>query len=553
MTPFPQPPSRGNAPGTPSANPPLPSAPRSSAPATLSPGEELELLVRARYPLLYVTSWEEERVLNVIEQIADRLGKRVFQWSINRGLLRTRAAIDSRAEGKPGSKDPLVLLREIRDITDPALIVLSDFHPYLKDSAVVRGLRELAMALRQTYSTVLLLSPSLELPKELEKDVCVLDYPLPTKDDLHVLLEAIRMEVSDSGGAYQVTRAPEEIESLLNAALGLTLTEAENVFAKALVLHGRLGVPEVPFIYGEKKQIILKSGLLEYVEVESDLKDVGGVAQLKSWLLKRRLAFSERANAFGLPAPRGALILGVQGCGKSLCAKAVAHQWEMPLLRLDMGRVFSSFVGESELNIRRAIRLAESMSPVVLWVDEIDKGLAGMKGGVTADSGTSQRVFGTIITWLQEKTSPVFVIATANQIELLPPEMLRKGRFDEIFFVDLPQTEERREIFAIHLRKRRRDPARFDLDALARASEGLSGAEIEGAVVASLYDAFERQQDIGTETILHSLAESVPLSVTMREDIQRLRSWARGRSRQASALPPPNIPALPPEPRGTGV
>lgn len=530
--------------GQPPSRPRTQSTRVASQAATKSPGEELELLVRARYPLIYVTSWEEERVLQIVEQIAARLGKHVYEWSINRGLLRTRAAADVRAEGKPGSKDPIVLMREIHAISDPALVCLKDFHPYLKDSAVVRGLRELASALRQTYTTVILLSPTFDLPRELEKDISVLEFPLPAKEDLHILLEAIRSEIAGTGAGYEITRKPEEVEALLDAGLGLTLTEAENVFAKALVLSGRLSAQEVPYVYSEKKQIILKSGLLEYVDVEDNLGNVGGLSLLKAWLVKRRLAFSERAHAFGLPAPRGVLILGVQGCGKSLCAKSVAHQWEMPLLRLDMGRVFSSYVGESESNVRRAIRLAESMSPVVLWIDEIDKGLAGMKGGVTADSGTSQRVFGTIITWLQEKTAPVFVIATANQIELLPPEMLRKGRFDEIFFVDLPQKEERREIFAIHLAKRKRDPGRFDLDAIAGASQGLSGAEIEGAVVAALYDAYEKEKDLDTATVLQSLSESVPLSVTMREDIERLRTWARGRARSASALAPPTIPTL---------
>lgn len=533
--PPPRPPARAATPG---------GAP-ALTPQSLTPAEELELLVRARYPLLYVTTWEEERVMQVITAIAERLGKKVYEWSINRGLLRARAAADSRAEGVAGSKDPILLLREIRQITEPALVVLKDFHPYLKDSAVTRGLRELAAALRQTYTTVLILSPVLEIPREIEKDITLLEFPLPGKADLHLLIGAIRAEVAASGARYEITRAPEEIEALVNAALGLTLFEAENVFAKALVLSGRLGAAETPFIYAEKKQIILKTGLLEYVEVEDNLGAVGGLTQLKAWLMKRRLAFSERAAEFGLPTPRGILMLGVQGCGKSLCAKAVAHQWDMPLLRLDMGRVFSSFVGESESNVRRAIRLAESMSPVVLWIDEIDKGLAGMKGGASADSGTSQRVFGAIITWLQEKTQPVFVIATANQIELLPPEILRKGRFDEIFFVDLPREEERAEIFHIHLRKRRRDPARFDLRALAAASTGLSGAEIESAIVGALYDAFESGQDATTEGILRAMSESVPLSVTMREDIERLRRWAHGRARPAShglAAPAP-IPA----------
>jgi SpoVK/Ycf46/Vps4 family AAA+-type ATPase len=296
----------------------------------------------------------------------------------------------------------------------------------------------------------------------------------------------------------------------------------------------RLSETEVPLIYSEKKQIIRKSGLLEYVDGVETIDGVGGMRRLKAWLAKRRLAFSREARDFGLPPPKGVLFLGVQGCGKSLCAKAVSSLWQLPLLRLDMGRVFSSYVGTSEENVRRAIRVAESVSPAILWIDEIDKGFSGAQSSAFSDSGTTARVFGTILTWLQEKASPVFVIATANNVEVLPPELLRKGRFDEIFFVDLPSEPERREIFSIHLGKRKRSAKEFDLDQLARASQGFSGSEIEQCVISAMYDAFESKQPLDTDMLLRSIQETYPISITMREEIEQRRKWAHGRTRRAT-------------------
>jgi SpoVK/Ycf46/Vps4 family AAA+-type ATPase len=323
-------------------------------------------------------------------------------------------------------------------------------------------------------------------------------------------------------------------ERLLHAARGLTLKEAENVFAKTLVLDGRLTADDVSVIYSEKQQIIKKSGLLEYCDPQEDFSQVAGLDNLKQWLTKRQIAFTERAARFGLPSPRGVMLLGVQGCGKSLCAKAVASLWNLPLLRFDVGRMFSSLVGSSEENIRRAIQTAESVAPVILWIDEIDKALAGSAASASSDGGTSARVFGTILTWLSEKTSSVFVICTANDISHLPPELLRKGRLDEIFFVDLPSLQERAEVLQIHLRKRGRDSSQFDLDALARSCEGFSGAEIEEAVISALFDALSRQEDLNTALIQKNLAETVPLSKTMNEEMNRLRNWATGRARPAS-------------------
>ena len=331
-------------------------------------------------------------------------------------------------------------------------------------------------------------------------------------------------------------------ERLLQAALGLTLGEAENVFAKIIVKEERLSGDAVNEVFAEKQQIIRKSGLLEYCSTAESFANVGGLAILKDWLNKRSAAFTQEARAFGLPAPKGILMLGVQGCGKSLCAKAVSNQWQLPLLRFDMGRMFGSYVGSSEENVRRAIAVAESVAPAILWVDEIDKAFAGSQGSGASDGGTTARVFGTFLTWLSEKTVPVFVVATANDISQLPPELLRKGRLDEIFFVDLPSVEERAEIFRIHIARHQRPVEQFDLAALAAASRDFSGAEIGEAINSALYDAFYERRDITTESVLATLGQTVPLAKTMDEQINRLRHWAEGRARNASVWRDPLNP-----------
>jgi len=494
---------------------------------------ELEVLIRARYPIIYVVSWEEERVMREIERIAAKRDKKVYVWTISKGLVRHRSGVGDAMEGKKGTKDPILLLSEIQSFEDPALFVLKDYHPYMKDSTVVRGLRDLAVFLRQTSTSVVLLSPTLNLPQDLEKDITIVDFPLPDRKDLENLYLSIANDLKDHSN-FKVDTTSEAMDDILEAAVGLTLNEAENVFAKALVMTGQLTIEEVPFIYSEKRQIIRKTGTLEYIDAKEQMTHVGGVSSLKRWLTKRRLAFSPQARSFGLPVPKGVLFVGVQGCGKSLCAKAVSNLWSLPLLRLDMGRLFSSFVGSSEQNVRRAIAIAESVSPVILWIDEIDKGFAGIQSSAFSDSGTTSRVFGTLVTWMQEKEASVFVIATANNVETLPPELLRKGRFDEIFFVDLPNTAERKEIFSIHLKMRKREPAQFDLERLAAASEGFSGSEIEQAIIAALYDAYEKKGDIATESILEAIKDTYPLSVTMREAIDSRRQWSIGRARPAS-------------------
>jgi ATP-dependent 26S proteasome regulatory subunit len=487
---------------------------------------ELETLIRARYPIIYIISWEEKRVEEALRAITAGRGKRMFVWTVTQGMVLSQTGTDDR------TREPLAALDYVMSSNDPAVFVLKDFHAFITDVSVTRRLRDLTTALKTSYKTLVILAPTLKLPPELEKEVTVVDYALPSLEDLDRLLEGIIQSVR--GNAQIDTElAPEEREHLLEAALGLTANEAENVFARSLVEKRRF---DVDVILSEKEQIIRKSGTLEYYRLAEDFTDVGGMDILKDWLRKRTSAFGQKARDFGLPAPKGILLLGVQGCGKSLCCKAVASQWKLPLLRLDVGKIFSGIVGSSEENMRRAIRMAESIAPCVLWLDELEKGFAGTQSSPFSDGGTTSRVFASFITWLQEKTAPVMVVATANDISQLPPELMRKGRFDEIFFVDLPAEDERDEIFEIHLRKRKRDPARFDLKGLAAEAAGFSGAEIEQAIIAALYDAFDAGRDIETEDVVRSVRQSVPLSRTMKEQIALLREWAATRARPASSV-----------------
>ncbi len=496
---------------------------------------EVETLIRARYPILYVLSSEELRVQQVVIDIARQRQKKVFEWSYSTGLVPAGTSIQSHKNRNSATKEPLAALDLVIEQVEPAIFIFKDLHPFLTKSnyAVTRKLKEIALHLKNSFKTIVLIAPVLEIPTELEKEITVLNHPLPTRDDLATLLDQIIAEVRQ---LKQVKIELDEAgrDRLLQAALGLTLGEAENVFAKIIVKSERLSGEGMSEVFAEKQQIIRKSGLLEYYATEENFTNVGGLIVLKDWLTKRTVAFSDEAREFGLAAPRGILLLGVQGCGKSLCAKAVSNLWQLPLLRFDVGRMFGSFVGSSEENIRRAIAVAESIAPAILWVDEIDKAFAGAQSSGASDGGTTARVFGTFLTWLSEKKAPVFVVATANDISQLPPELLRKGRLDEIFFVDLPKPEERMEVFRIHLAKRGRDAAKFDITKLALASEKFSGAEIEEAINSALYDAFYARKELTTEHILMALAQTVPLAKTMDEQISTLRAWAEGRARNAS-------------------
>jgi SpoVK/Ycf46/Vps4 family AAA+-type ATPase len=484
-------------------------------------------LMKARYTILYLLSPEEQRVERELAQIALVKERTLAAWSITRGFVPL-------AGNYRGSdvKDPLKALDHIAGYDGAGLFVLRDFHAFVDNPQVVRKLRDLAHDLKESKKHVLLISPVLKIPPELEKEVAVIDWDLPDRNEINAIIDDVVTRLPpgyDSSAATDPVRK----ERIVEAALGLTHVEAERVITKSVV--DKYVTPfDINTILGEKKHIIRKSGILEYYEAQESLDGIGGLETLKAWLEKRRGAFTHEAREFGLPLPKGILLIGVPGCGKSLTAKAVGAAWQMPLLRLDVGKIFGGLVGASEENIRKAIKTAEAIAPSVLWIDELEKGFSGTGSSNMSDGGTTSRVFGTFVTWLQEKTSPVFVIATANDVRSLPPELLRKGRFDEIFFVDLPSREERKSIFEIHLKKKKRDPLSVELTRLVEASAEFSGSEVEQAVVSALYDAFEHKSQLDTDKLVNALREIVPLAVTMKEGIDGMREWAKTRARPAS-------------------
>ncbi len=488
--------------------------------------ENLSLCIRARYPIIYMLSWEENRVETLVQEIAQKTKKQLITWSLTQGF--------NPSPGDTGQTNkPEEALLAIGESNLKAIFLLKDFHPFLEKELVVRMLRDLVFKLKRSYKTVILISPILKIPPELEKDLTVFDFPLPEAPELGTLLTNILGPYMNSRD-INIELSPELKEKVIQATLGLTLNEAENVFSKALLKDRGFTEKDLPDIIQEKQQLIRKSGILDFIGFSTKLGHVGGLAKLKQWLRKRSLSFSEKARKYGLPEPKGLLMVGVQGCGKSLAAKAIAAEWNLPLLRLDVGQIFDSFIGNSEANMRKAIGLAETMSPTILWLDEIEKGFSGINASGSGDTGVTARVFGTFLTWMQEKTKPVFVIATANNIEQLPPELLRKGRFDEIFFIDLPNQEERKNIFQIHIALKKRNVQKFDLDQLAESTHDFSGAEIEEAVISAMYQSFSENRDFNTEDVLSAVAETVPLAVTAREKVEALRNWAKERARCAS-------------------
>ncbi|ROT32164.1 AAA family ATPase [Micromonospora sp. HM5-17] len=508
--------------------------------------DNLAQLLKARLPILYVESYEESRVIAEVTAVARdgtsvRTPRAVWTWSLTEGLVQPDGVV------RRGTTDPADALDAVLRLDEPSVVILRDLHPVLGgdgrpgDPRIIRRLRDVAAAFKSgtVPRTLVLVSPVLRIPVELDRDVTIVDFPLPSEAEIRMVLDGL-IAANIASGRIQIRLDDVQRERFAKAALGLTLHEAENAFARAIVNDGILDVHDLRVVHEEKRQAVRKSGLLEVVEAGAGLADIGGLENLKRWLAKREGAWLAAAAEYGLPAPRGVLITGVPGCGKSLTAKAVAATWELPLLRFDIGRVFSGLVGSSEQNLRTAIRIAEATAPCVLWVDEIEKGLAPDSGG---DSGTASRVFGTFLTWMQEKTRPVFVIATANDIGRLPPELLRKGRFDEIFFVDLPTQVERRSIWRVHLARRLRNPAVagglvLDDDLLAELSaltEGYSGAEIEQAVIAGLFEAFSARRPLDRDDLVRAVATMVPLSVTQAEQIDAVRAWASTRAVAATA------------------
>ena len=493
--------------------------------------EEFKLLLRARYPLIYIATHEEERVETAIKEEAANQGNRpVYTWDFVDGY---QGNINDAGFGK---RNPLQALEFVEKIlpTAPAVLILRDYHRFLEDVAIARKLRNLARLLKSQPKNIVLLSPQIAIPDDLTEVLTVVEFPLPSAKDIKTEVERLLVATGNS-------LSDKFLDDLVRSCQGLSMERIRRVLARAIAAHGELQPEDVDLVLEEKRQTIRQTQILDFYPATEQISDIGGLDNLKDWLLRRGGSFSERARQYGLPHPRGLLLVGIQGTGKSLTAKAIAHHWHLPLLRLDVGRLFAGLVGESESRTRQMIQVAEALSPCILWIDEIDKAFSGL--GSKGDAGTTSRVFGTFITWMAEKTSPVFVVATANDIQSLPPEILRKGRFDEIFFVGLPTQEERKAIFNVHLsRLRPHNLKSYDIERLAYETPDFSGAEIEQTLVEAMHIGFSQNRDFTTDDVLESASQIIPLARTAQEKIQQLQEWAAaGRARLASKHSPLSI------------
>ncbi|MEG5064947.1 AAA family ATPase [Microcoleus sp. B3-A4] len=488
--------------------------------------KRIDLMIRARYSLLYIVGAEEEPVEAVIAQVALQVtpARRVLFWDLVRGW-------EDNGSGKGSVMAALDRVSKTA-VEEYTIFVLRDLHPTLKypysekSAAVVRELRNLTRELKRSKKTIVLTSHTLELPEELKEEVTVIDFPLPNVQEIDSLIS----HVVEKPQQLQVSGLARE--QLVKACQGLSRARIGRVLAKALAAKQQINESDIDGVLEEKQQAIRQTGILEFFNSRESLKSVGGLENLKQWVKMRQDAFTDEARRYGIPNPKGVLLVGIQGTGKSLSAKTIASEWRLPLLRLDTGRLFGGVVGESESRVRQMIQLAEAIAPCVLWIDEIDKAFGNIISGSDGDSGTSRRVFGSLITWMQEKTSPVFIVATANNVRILPAELLRKGRFDEIFFLNLPSESERQDIFKVHLQRLRPTRLReFDLGVLAKRAENFSGAEIEQVVIDGLYRAFGtfvngQRRDLMTEDILRAIEDTVPLAAIARSQIEDLKRWA---------------------------
>jgi len=497
------------------------------------PMHPLMAYIRSGKAGIMVQSYEEVRVeleiRNIVKELDDNWHLNI--WSLTDGIVNVSS---QPAHSISDTEDPLAMLQAFEKLPEKSILIARDFHMLLKDPnpVLVRKVKDVLSVAQTANKVFISVGCQICLPAELEKEICVLEFKLPGRDLLKITLE----NIAKAGGI----EAPDngKMEKLIDAASGLTTTEAADAASMSIVeTRTREGGPDLlpEIIAREKAATVRKNGILEILNTTAKADDIGGLEILKDWLRKRRLAFGKEAKAYGLPVPKGVLAIGIAGAGKSLTAKATASIFGVPLLKLDAGRLFGSLVGDSERNVRIAIQTAEAVAPCVLFVDELEKSFAGSKSSGSTDGGTSARVFGTFLSWLQDKTAPVFVFATANDISQLPPEFLRKGRFDELWFCDLPNQEERAAIWTVHLNKRNRNPDKFDLKELSARTDGFTGAEIEAIVNEGLFSAFdENQADLEDRHLLEAVRNTVPLSRTMASQIEALRAWAQGRARRAS-------------------
>ena len=524
--------------------------------------ERLKILIDSSTPIVVMETVEEMHAVRLVRVACASLNLTVFEWSIATGLARCgrddrHLELESRfpastygsGEAQPGaghdltnlsaqalynSRDPVQALGNLEGISIDAAFILKDFHRHMEDPVVVRRLRDVGQKFSQNRRTVILTAPSITMPPELASLVEFLELPLPDKQRLRQIIDEMIVRV---GKTRTLKRALDAagLDAVANNLRGLTEEEAERAVSQAIVSRYGLTPEMVTDVLQAKKEMLRRSEMLEFVDVSDTLASVGGLEHLKSWLEQRRGTWEDQAREFGLEPPRGVIILGVQGCGKSMCATAIAGEWKLPLVKFDTAAIYDKYIGETEKRIQRVFQVAEGLAPCVLWIDELEKVFAGSgPDSASADAGVSSRLLASFLSWMQDRKAPVFVAATCNNVEALPPELIRKGRFDELFFVDLPNQAERKHIFAIQLARRKRNPAEFNLDRLAAAALGYSGAEIEAAVQTGLYSAYSIKQALATQTLLDALKATVPLSITRAEEIEALREWARTRAVPAS-------------------
>jgi len=491
---------------------------------------QLEVLIRSRYSLIFFNTQEEERAGSLLRLLADHMNIPFFTWSLTKGLV--REDIESKAPVYK-SRDILLCLGHIESSSYPAIYHFKSLESFLEDRKVVEKFKNISADFTKKDAALIISGNSIEIPEQLKLHSARVNMPDPSVEEYRQLLHHIIRDLKFTNN-LSVDLTPEQETQLLNNISGLTLTEAEKILTKVMVVDNMLSEDDIREVIDSKKEIIEKEGVLEYYPIEESMQGIAGLENLKDWLGKRKkiITSPDSAKEFGLSFPRGILVLGVPGCGKSLCAKAVAMEWGLPLLKFDTANLYNKYIGETEKNLKRAIETSEKMSPVVLWIDEIEKAFSSATA--ESDGGVSTRIFGTFLSWMQERESDVFIFATANDVSKLPPEFLRKGRFDEIFFVDLPDRETRKRIFEIHLLKRDKNPDGFDLDNLSEITGGFTGSEIEQLIVSVLFTAFSKGEELSTELLIEEAKNTTPISVTMAERISELRNWAEGRTVKAN-------------------
>lgn len=555
--------------------------------------DRLKVLINSSTPIVVMETSEEMRAVNMVRAACSELNMATFEWSIADGLLRSgsngqpepqkmamHARVDQSAVWNQGSRgqtrsvlspgsgeadrlaravmssmgtdaapaaggnsiyntrEPVQALANMESMTLEAVFILKDFHRHMDDPIVVRRLRDVGQKFSANRRTVIITAPEIAVPMELAKLVEYFDLPLPDRDRLHEIIRETFTRLSKTY-ALKLQLDAAGVDAMAANLRGLTEEEAERAISQALVTRYALCPETVTDVIEAKKQLLQHSGMLDFVEALDNMASVGGLENLKHWLQQRRGAWEDAAREFGLEPPRGMIILGVQGCGKSLCARAVAGEWKLPLVKFDTSAVYDKYIGETEKRIRKVFQVAEGLAPCVLWIDELEKVFAGSgPDSASADAGVSSRLLASFLSWMQDRKAPVFVAATCNNVTVLPPELIRKGRFDELFFVDLPNQAERMQIFSIQLAKRKRNPAEFDLDKVAEAAKGYSGAEIDAAVQGALYAAYSEKMPVTTQSLIDALAQTVPLSTTRAEEIAELREWARTRAVPASTAEP---------------